>query len=121
MFGRRLLFMTEDLALRQDVERELGWEPLVRSVEIGVGVKDGIVTLSGQVDSSAAKLAAERAAGRVAGVRAVSSQLECIRSECGGRGDAAIAWAAANALSWNASVPGDRVRIKVSGGWVTLE
>src|ERR1700680_4322975 len=113
--------MTEDLSLRQDVERELGWEPIVRSAEIGVAVKDGIVTLSGVVDSQAAKRATERAAARVLGVKAVSSQLEVDQIGLKGRTDADIAWAAANTLAWNAVIPADRIHIEVSRGWVTLE
>lgn len=113
--------MCEDLSLRQDVERELGWEPMVQSAEIGVGVKDGIVTLSGVVDSHAAKRAAERAAARVFGVKAVSSQLEVACAGSEDRGDAEIAWAAANALAWNPLIPADRIHIEVSLGWVTLE
>jgi osmotically-inducible protein OsmY len=113
--------MTEDLHLRQDVERELGWESIVRSAEIGVGVKDGIVTLSGVVDSHAVKRAAERAAARVLGVKAVSSQLEVDQGGLKGRTDADIAWSAANALAWNALIPADRIQIEVSHGWVTLE
>src|SRR5579864_2522786 len=113
--------MSEDLSLRQDVERELGWEPIVPAAEIGVGVKDGIVTLSGVVDSHAVKRAAERAAARVLGVRAVSSQLEVNQVGLKGRTDADIAWSAANALAWNALIPADRIHIEVSHGWVTLE
>jgi osmotically-inducible protein OsmY len=113
--------MTEDLSLRQDVERELGWEPIIRSAEIGVAVKDGIVTLSGVVDSQAAKRAAERAAARVLGVKAVSSQLEVDQIGLKGRTDADIAWAAANTLAWNAVIPADRIHIEVSRGWVSLE
>ena len=113
--------MTEDLSLRQDVERELGWEPIVRSAEIGVGVKDGIVTLSGVVDSQTVRRAAERAAVRVLGVKAVSSQLEVDPVGSKGRTDGDIAWAAANTLAWNAVIPADRIHIEVSRGWVTLE
>jgi len=113
--------MTQDLSLRQDVERELGWEPIIRSAEIGVGVKDGIVTLSGLVDNHAVKRAAERAAARVPGVKAVSSQLEVDRVGLRARTDADIAWGAANTLSWNAVIPADRVRIEVSDRWVTLD
>src|ERR1700693_4163272 len=113
--------MTEDLSLRQDVERELGWEPIVRSAEIGVEAKDGIVTLSGVVDSQAAKRAAERAAARVPGVKAVSSQLEVDHVGLKRRTDADIAWSAANALAWNALIPSDRIHIEISHGWVTLE
>jgi len=113
--------MTEELSLRQDVERELSWEPIIRSAEIGVSVKDGIVTLSGVVDSHAVKRAAERAAARVQGVRAVSSQLEVSQPGFKGRTDSDIAWAVANALAWNAVIPADRIRIEVCRGWVTLE
>jgi len=112
--------MSQDLRLREDVQREMEWEPVLHSAEIGVCVKDGIVTLLGTVDSYPAKRAAERAASRVRGVKAVSSQLE-VKTGPGGRSDADIAWAAANALSWNTLLPTDRIRVEVSGGWVTLE
>jgi osmotically-inducible protein OsmY len=112
--------MSQDLSLREDVQRELDWEPAVRAAEIGVSVRDGVVTLSGTVDSYPAKRAAERAAGRVPGVKAVSSQLE-VRSTGPGRGDQDIAWAAANVLAWNNLLPPERIRVGVSGGWVTLE
>jgi osmotically-inducible protein OsmY len=113
--------MPEDLSLRQDVERELGWEPIVRSAEIGVAVKEGVVMLSGAVESYPAKRAAERAAARVRGVKAVSSQLEVRPGGPEERSDPGIAWAAANVLAWNALVPADRIRVEVSQGWITLE
>jgi osmotically-inducible protein OsmY len=110
-----------DKSMQEDVIRELDWEPVVRSSEIGVGVKDGIVTLSGVVDSHAAKRAVERAAGRVRGVRAVSSQLDVQPAGPAQRTDADIAWAAANALAWNALVPQERISVSVSRGWIVLE
>lgn len=113
--------MFKDKSVQEDVIRELDWEPVVHSTEIGVGVKDGIVTLSGVVDSHAAKRAAERAAARVRGVRALSSQLEVQPLGLAGRSDADIAWAAANALAWNALVPQERVSVSVTKGWVILE
>lgn len=113
--------MFRDKSVQEDVIRELDWEPSVRSTEIGVGVRDGIVVLSGVVDSHAAKRAAERAAGRVRGVRAVSSQLEVKPAGPAERTDGDIAWAAANALAWNALVPQDRVSVSVSHGWIVLE
>lgn len=113
--------MPDDLSLREDVERELGWEPVVRSAEIGVAVRDGVVVLSGAVDSFAVKRSAERAAERVRGVRAVCSQLDVKPAISGGRTDPDIAWAVANVLAWNALVPGERIRVAVSEGWVTLE
>jgi osmotically-inducible protein OsmY len=113
--------MYQDKSVREDVTRELDWEPVVRSTEIGVAVKDGIVTLSGVVDSHAAKRAAERAAGRVRGVRAVSSQLEVKPVGPSEPSDADIAWAAANALAWSALVPKERISVSVSCGWIVLE
>jgi osmotically-inducible protein OsmY len=113
--------MFQDKAVREDVMRELDWEPVVRSTEIGVGVKDGIVTLSGAVDSHAAKRAVERAAGRVRGVGAVSSQLEVKPLGPAERSDADIAWAAANALAWNALVRQERLVVSVTRGWIVLE
>jgi osmotically-inducible protein OsmY len=110
-----------DKSVQEDVIRELDWEPVVHSTEIGVGVKDGIVTLSGVVDSHAAKRAVERAAARVRGVRAVSSQLEVRPVGPAERSDADIAWAAANALAWNALVPPERVTVSVTRGWIVLE
>ena len=113
--------MFQDKSVQEDVIHELDWEPVVRSTEIGVGVKDGIVTLSGVVDSHAAKRAVERAAGRVRGVRAVSSQLEVKPLGPAERTDGDIAWAAANALAWNALVPQERVTVSVTQGWIVLE
>jgi len=113
--------MSEDLMLRKEAERELEWEPVVRSAEIGVGVKDGVVTLMGSIESYAAKRAAERAAARVRGVRAVSSQLDVKQSGPGVRSDAEIAWAAANVLAWNTLVSPGSVRVQVSRGWVLLD
>jgi len=113
--------MFQDKSVREDVIRELDWEPVVCSTEIGVGVKDGIVTLSGVVDSHAAKRAVERAAARVRGVRALSSQLEVKPVGPAERTDADIAWAAANVLAWNALVPQERISVSVTQGWVILE
>jgi osmotically-inducible protein OsmY len=113
--------MFQDKSVQEDVIRELDWEPVVRSTDIGVSVKDGIVTLSGVVDSHAAKRAVERATARVRGVRALSSQLEVRPVGLAERTDADIAWAAANALAWNALVPQDRISVSVTRGWIVLE
>ncbi len=113
--------MFQDKSVREDVIRELDWEPEIRSTEIGVSVKDGIVTLSGLVESHTAKRAAELAAARVRGVRAISSQIEVKLFGPAERTDSDIAWAAANVLAWNALVPQERIAISVTKGWVTLE
>src|ERR1700730_7035433 len=110
-----------DLKLKANVESELKWEPSVNAAEVGVAVKDGIVTLTGHVQSYWQKIAAERAAGRVSGVRAVVNELEIRLPTSSERTDENIARAALNALSWSVSVPADRIKVKVSKGWITLE
>jgi osmotically-inducible protein OsmY len=110
-----------DLELKKSVEAELSWEPSVNAAEIGVAVKDGVVTLTGRVDSYWEKMAAERAAARVAGVRAIANELEIHLPFSSERTDEDIARAALNRLEWSISVPKDRIKVKVSKGWLTLE
>jgi osmotically-inducible protein OsmY len=110
-----------DLELKKSVESELNWEPSINAAEIGVAAKDGVVTLTGHVSSYWQKLTAERAALRVAGVKAVANELEIRLALTSERTDEDIARAAVNALNWSSSVPADRVKVKVSKGWITLE
>ena len=93
----------------------------MNAAHIGVSVKDGIVTLSGHVPSYAEKYAAERAAKRVYGVRAVANELDVKLPGSSQRTDEDIAAAAVNALKSNVSVPADKIKVTVSKGWVTLE
>jgi len=111
----------DDLAIKKDVEAELQYEPSVSAAVIGVAVKNGVVTLTGRVSSLAEKYAAARAAARVEGVKAVANELEIGLLPADERSDEEIARSVANALTWNASVPPDRVKAVVSQGWVTLE
>jgi osmotically-inducible protein OsmY len=111
----------DDLSLKKEVEAELQYEPSINAAEIGVIVKDGVVTLTGRVASLAEKYAAARAAARVAGVRVVVNELEVGPPVADRRTDEEIARAVANALAWNTSVPPDRIKALVSDGWVTLE
>jgi osmotically-inducible protein OsmY len=111
----------DDLTLKDDVEAELQWEPSVNAAGIGVAVKDGIVTLTGRVATFAEKMAAARAATRVARVKAVANELEVGLLPADRRTDEEIARAVANALVSHTSVPPDRVKAQVSQGWVTLE
>ena len=99
---------------------ELKWEPSVKAAEIGVGVKDGVVTLSGYVDSLYKKWAAERAAARVFGDKAVAEEIQVRLPSSLKRSDEEIARASANAIEWNVLVPHDRVKVMVSNGLVTL-
>src|SRR6202048_2250491 len=110
-----------DAEIRKNVEAELSFEPSINASEIGVAVKDGIVTLTGRVDSYWEKIAAEEAAARVSGVKAVANELEVRLPFSNERTDEDIARAAVNRLEWTIPVPKDRIKVKVSKGWVTLE
>src|SRR5467141_3164354 len=110
-----------DTQIQQDVLAELKWEPRLLPNEIGVIVKDGIVTLTGWVDSYTKRWAAEDAAHRVKGVKAVANDIEVRLSTANERTDADIAAAAVRALEWDAFVPIDRLDVTVSQGWVTLK
>ena len=110
-----------DEQIQRDVLAELKWEPRVTPNEIGVAVKDGVVTLTGWVDSYLKKWAAEEAAHRVRGVKAVANDIEVRLPSSAERTDADIAAAAVRALEWDAFVSVDKLDVTVSKGWVTLK
>jgi osmotically-inducible protein OsmY len=110
-----------DLELKKSVESELSYEPSINPAEIGVVAKDGIVTLTGRIPSYWEKVAAERAAMRVAGTKAVVNQIEVRLPTSSERTDEDIARAALDALKWSVLIPPNRIKVKVSKGWVTLE
>jgi osmotically-inducible protein OsmY len=110
-----------DAAIQADVLSELRWEPRVQATEIGVAVKNGVVTLSGWVDSYTKRWAAEEAAQRVRGVVAVANEIEVRLPGSSERTDLDIADAAVRALQWDAFVPADRIKVTVSKAWVTLK
>src|SRR5712691_10587756 len=110
-----------DEQIQRDVLEELKWEARVQPNEIGVAVKDGLVTLIGWVDSYTKKWSAEDAAKRIRGVKAVANDIEVRLPSSAERTDANIAAAAVHALEWDASIPSVRVKVTVSNGWVTLE
>jgi len=112
--------MKTDLELKKDVFEELQWEPSVDATDIGIIVKDGVVTLTGSVDHYPEKWEAEHAALRVFGVKAVANEIEVKLPGDYERTDADIALAAANSLKWNTSVPKDSIQTVVEKGWVTL-
>jgi osmotically-inducible protein OsmY len=110
-----------DTQIQSDVLAELKWEPRVSPNEIGVMVKDGVVTLTGTVDSYTKRWAAEDAAHRIRGVKAVANEIDVRLSGAGERTDKDIAAAAVRALEWDAFVPIDRLDVTVSNGWVTIK
>jgi osmotically-inducible protein OsmY len=110
-----------DAGIQRDVLDELKWDARVQPNEIGVAVKDGIVALTGWVDSYTKRWAAEEAALRVRGVKAVANEIEVRLPSASERTDVDIAAAALRALEWDAFIPADRVKVTVSKGWVTLE
>lgn len=110
-----------DSTLKDDVSAELAWDPAVKSTAIGVAVKDGVVTLTGHLDTYAEKDAATRAVRRVAGVRAIALEIDVKLSAEHKRSDTDIAASAELALKWNTLVPVDSIRLTVDHGWVTLQ
>jgi osmotically-inducible protein OsmY len=114
--------MKTNAELQKDVQDAIKWEPLLNAAEIGVTVKDGVVTLTGTVDSYTKKIEAEAAAKSVAGVKAVVEKIEIkFSSNWAKKDDNEIATEVINALKWNWQVPSDKLKVKVEKGWVTLE
>lgn len=113
--------MKSDSEIREDIIRELEWDPQVSDpAAIGVAVEDGAVTLTGRVPTYSEQLAAVRAASRVYGVKAIADELKT-RLAIEPKDDAEIARAIAHALEWNTQVPQGKVHARVHGGWVILE
>jgi osmotically-inducible protein OsmY len=110
-----------DEEIQRDVLEELKWDSRVQPNEIGVAVKDGIVTLTGWVDSYLKKISAEEAAWRVPGVKAVVNDIEVRLPGSAERTDEDLARAVVNALRWDAAIPADKIDVTVSKGWVTLK
>ena len=111
----------QDIHLRKDVLEELEWDPSIDARSIGVAVEDGIVALTGHVESYAAKTTAERIVKRVHGVTGVANDVEVKLASGAARDDVDIARSAVKALEWNVSVPRNRVKVAVTKGWVTLD
>ncbi|WP_173037360.1 BON domain-containing protein [Phytohabitans flavus] len=109
-----------DEEIQQDVMAEFSWDARLQPNEIGVAARDGIVTLTGSVDTFVKKWAAERAAQRVRAVRAVANDIEVRLPSSAERSDADVAAAVTRSLEWDALVPADRIDVTVSKGWITL-
>ena len=106
--------------LQQDVEDAIKWEPSLNAAEIGVTAKDGIVTLTGIVNSYAKKLEAEDAAKNVAGVKAMVEKIDIKFGVSGVKNDNDVASEVVNAFKLSWEVPEDNLKVKVEHGWVSL-
>jgi len=106
-----------DVRVRDAVMRQLDWDPEVDGSAVGVAAKSGTVTLSGFIDTYSGKLAAERAAKRVHGVRAVANDIEVHLRP--GRTDVDIAQDATRALELCSTIP-ETVQAVVYNGYLTL-
>jgi osmotically-inducible protein OsmY len=110
-----------DTQLQRDVLDELKWEPSVNAAHIGVSAKNGVVTLSGHVNSYVEKYAAERAAKRVHGVQAVANEIEVKLPSSSQQTDEDVATACVHALKARITVPAEKIKVTVNQGWVTME
>jgi osmotically-inducible protein OsmY len=110
----------DDEQIQRDVLAELKWDARLQPNEIGVAVKDGVVTLTGWVDSYVKRWAAEDAAHRVKGVKAVANDIEVRLPGSAERPDPEVAAAAIRALESDTLVPAEKITVTVSKGWVTL-
>lgn len=113
--------MKNNSELQQDVQNAINWEPTIHAEEIGVTAKDGIVTLSGIVDSYSKKINAERAAKNVVGVKAVAENITINYGKSFKKNDTDIATDIVNALHHDWEVPETKIKVKVENGWVKLE
>ncbi|HEV9038530.1 MAG TPA: BON domain-containing protein [Puia sp.] len=112
--------MRTDADIQKDVMAQLKWEPFLNAAEIGVSVKDGVVTLSGRVDSYNKKYGAEMAARKILGVKAVAEDIHVGVSPAYRRTDDEIAAAVVGALKYHMAVQEERIKIKVEDSVVTL-
>ncbi len=113
--------MISDTQVRDNVQAELDWDASVDSRQIGVAVKDGIVTLTGHVGSYVQRRAAEQVVQAVEGVKAIANDITIDLPFDTKRTDTEIAQAALDALAVNVSVPSNTVKVSVHDGWITLE
>ena len=113
--------MKDNSELQKEVQNAIKWEPLLNAAEIGVTVKDGVVSLTGVVDSYVKKMEAENAAKKVIGVRALVENIEVKFPNSWSKTDNEIATEVLKTLKSNYSFPNEKITVKVEDGWVTLE
>jgi osmotically-inducible protein OsmY len=113
--------MKTDMEIQKDVIDQLKWEPFLNATQIGVAVKNGIVTLSGQVDTYSKKVLAEKTVKKIAGVKAIAEDIQVGISPSYKKTDAEIAEAVVNALKWHTMIPEGKIQVSVEDGNVKLE
>jgi osmotically-inducible protein OsmY len=113
--------MRSDSEIKRDVEAELRWSPAVEATDIGVAVKDGVVTLTGFVKSFLQKIEAEEAAKRVAGVAGIANDIEVRIPAVDERPDPEIAREAVATLKSALPLTAQNIKVLVKHGWITLE
>lgn len=112
--------MKNNAELQADVQNAIKWEPLLNAAEVGVTAKDGVVTLTGELDSYAKKIEAENAAKKVIGVKVLIEKMEVKFANSWSKTDAEIAKEVLLAFKSNSSIPNDKVTVTVENGWLTL-
>jgi osmotically-inducible protein OsmY len=113
--------MKSNSELQQDVQNAINWEPFIHTAEIGVTAKDGVVTLSGSVNSYSKKINAENAAKKVEGVKAIAEDITIDYGDSFKKNDTEIAQEILTAWKYDLSVPNDKIKVRVEDGWVKIE
>lgn len=113
--------MKDNAELQKDVQNAIKWEPSMQAAEIGVTAKDGVITLSGTVNSYTKKLNAERAAKNVVGVKAVAEDIIVNYGGSFKKNDTELATDILKAWENNWEVPEEKIKVKVEDGWVKIE
>ena len=114
--------MKTDSQLQKDIQDQLEWEASIENAgQIGVTTKNGIVTLTGYVANYTEKMAAERVAKLIVGVKAIANDLEVRLLKFNERSDTDIATAAVYALKWHAAITDEHIKVTVRNGQITLE
>lgn len=112
--------MKSRIELYKDVIEQLAFDPSVDEREIAVAVSEGVITLTGTVESYAQKIAAEKAVRRVSGVRGIAEELKIEPPALHVRNDVDLANSALGALRWNANLSKDEIEVTLRDGHVTL-
>jgi osmotically-inducible protein OsmY len=112
--------MKSNAELQKDVQDAIKWQPALNAAEIGVTAKDGVVSLTGVVDSYAKKTEAEDAAKNVAGVTALVEKIQVRYPSTYSKTNGEIAAEVVTALQARWDVPNGKVKVKVEDGWITL-